>query len=46
MKKDCSLYFRLSADELELIKSTSSKFDMNVTDFILSVLIPYCINNK
>lgn len=42
MLKSCRLEIRLSNSELDIIKSTASKFDMKTTDFILSILIPYC----
>ena len=44
--KDCRLKIRLSNKELELIKSLSSKFDLSVSEFILSILIPFCIKNQ
>ena len=40
--KDTQLNIRLSERNLELIKRVANQFDMTVSAFILSVLIPYC----
>lgn len=41
--KNERLDIRLSSKHLELIKRVASQFDMDVTTFILAVLIPYCL---
>lgn len=43
MAKNTQLNIRLSSSELDLLKRIANKFDMSLTDFILSVLIPYCV---
>lgn len=43
MAKNSRLEIRLSTSELELLKRIANKFNMSLTDFILSVLIPYCV---
>lgn len=43
MIKDKQIHFRLSSSELNIIQNTSSKLNINMSDFILSVLILYCI---
>lgn len=43
MYKGTQLHIRLSNSELDLIKRIASKLNMSLTDFILFVLIPYCV---
>lgn len=43
MAKNTQLNIRLSTSELDLLKRIANKFNMSLTDFILSVLIPYCV---
>lgn len=43
MTNKTQLHIRLSTSELDLLKRIATKFDMSLTDFILSVLIPYCV---
>lgn len=43
MAKNSRLEIRLSTSELDLLKCIANKFNMSLTDFILSVLIPYCV---
>lgn len=43
MTKNSQIHIRLSTSELELLKRIANKFNMSLTDFILSVLIPYCV---
>lgn len=40
--KNTRLDLRLSESNKELIKRVANQFDMDVSVFILSVLIPYC----
>ena len=44
--KNCRLEIRLSSKELDLIRELSVKYDLSVSQFILSVIIPFCIKNK
>lgn len=46
MKKSCDLHIRISENDLQLLKSVSLKYQMSLTDFILSILIPYCLKNN
>ena len=43
MNKNRQLIFRLSDLEYDLIKTCACKLNMTVSQFILSVLIPYCV---
>lgn len=46
MNKDKKFQIRLSAVEFELIEYVAKQYDMSISQFILSVLIPFCIKNK
>lgn len=44
--KNLQFNIRLSQSEYDIIKLTATKFNMTVSQFILSVLIPYCVANS
>lgn len=43
MYNEAQLHIRLRRTDLDLLKRIANKFNMSLTDFILSVLIPYCV---
>lgn len=46
MTKNTQIHIRLSNEELELLKITASKYELTLSQFILSVLIPFCVKNS
>lgn len=41
--KNFDLHIRLSEKDMNIIKTAADKFGLNVSKFILAVIIPYCL---
>ncbi len=46
MLKSTQINIRLSESEYDILKSTADKYEMTLSAFILSILIPFCIKNN
>ena len=46
MKKTCRFELRLSQTDFEILTLSSKKFDMSTTQFVTSIVIPWCFSNS
>lgn len=41
--KNTDLHIRISEKEYDLLKRVASQFNMTLSKFVLSVMVPYCL---
>lgn len=46
MKKSCRFELRLTQSDYEILVLTSKRFDMSMSQFVTSIVIPWCLSNS